>query len=266
MSSLKNKIVWITGASSGIGEALTKALHQEGCKLVISARRIDELERVKQQCSASDEQIKILPIDLTNQDELKAKAAEAERLFGQIDILINNGGISQRALAEETDLSVDRRIMEVNYFGAIALTKYTLPGMIKRKSGHQVVISSVAGVLGTPLRTAYCGSKHAVQGFYNSLRAEIKKYNITTTIISPGFIQTNITVNALTGDGNKFNKMGEAQEKGIPVDACAARIVKAIKNKEAQVFIAGSKEHFGRFIFKFFPALYRSFINKIKNT
>ena len=218
MSSLRNRVIWLTGASSGIGEALTYELAKKGARLIISARRKEELEKVKGNCdSAAQANIRILPLDLTVTSTLSLSVEAAVQTFGHIDILINNGGISQRSFVKDTSLDVDRRIMEVNYFGAIALTKFLLPHFLKQKGGHFVVVSSLTGKFGTPYRSGYAASKHALHGFYDSLRAELWKENIKVTMIAPGFIHTPITLSALTGDGSPLNKMDEAQYRGKPV-------------------------------------------------
>ena len=200
MSELKNKVVWITGASSGIGQALAFAMAKEGAKLVLSSRRDQELKKVAKKC-ASD--VLILPLDLSNSSNFKDLTQQVLEHFGSIDVLINNGGISQRSEAAQTSLEVDRKLMEVNYFGATALTKAVLPIMQQQKSGHLVAISSLSGKFGFFLRSAYSASKFALVGFYESLRLEEEKNNIKVSLVFPGFVQTNISQNALSGDGQK---------------------------------------------------------------
>ena len=155
MKSLKGKNIWLTGASSGIGEAMAYLLNLEEANLIISARRKEELERVQKNCH-SPEKVKILTVDLADAFSLPQKAKEADRMWeGGIEVLINNGGISQRDKVINTSLDVDRKLMEVNYFGTIALSKALLPGMIERKRGHHVVITSAVGIISTPYRSAY---------------------------------------------------------------------------------------------------------------
>src|SRR6218665_3235185 len=206
MGSLQDKVIWVTGDSSGIGEALTYALAGKGARLILSARRKEELERVKGNCPAATQpNIRVLPLDLTKSETLRLSTEEAIQGFGHVDILVNNGGISQRGFAKDTLVEVDRKIMEVNYFGAITLTKYILPHFAQRKGGHFVTISSVTGIFGTPYRSGYAASKHALHGFFDSLRAELWKdfgKAITVTMICPGFIHTPITLSAVTGDGS----------------------------------------------------------------
>src|SRR5688572_929881 len=182
MSELKNKVIWLTGASSGIGEALAYELANKGAKLILSARRKEELERVKSNCNeAARKDIRILPLDLAQAESLEGATQAAIQLFGHVDILINNGGISQRSLVQESTMDVYRRLMEVNFFGALALTKYILPHFVSRKQGHIATLSSVAGKYGTPYRSGYAASKHALHGFFDAVRAEHFKDNVTFT-------------------------------------------------------------------------------------
>ncbi len=268
MSYLNHKVVWITGASSGIGEALTYELAaRKGIKLILSARRKEELDRVKGNCPGfSHPDIRVLPIDLSQPDTLHLSTAAAIQFFGHVDVLINNGGISQRSLAKETTLAVDRMLMEVDYFGAIALTKHLLPVFLKRKSGHFVTVSSVMGKIGTPYRSGYAAAKHALHGFYDSLRAELWKdsKNIYVTMICPGWIRTNVTMNALTGTGAKLNQMDKTTAHGLSPKMCAQKIVEAIEKKKTEVYIGGAKELWAVRMKRFFPALFVRIIRAAK--
>jgi short-subunit dehydrogenase len=202
---------------------------------------------------------------LTAIDKLSALTLEALDFFKGIDILINNGGISQRSKVEETDLEVDRKIMEVNYFGAVALTKCVLPYLLKQKSGHIVVISSVTGIFGFPMRSAYAASKHALHGFFETLRTEVLDRNVGVTIVCPGRIKTDISYHALTKDGKEHGKMDEGQEKGIPADVCARKILSAIKKGKKEIYIARS-ELVLIYLKRFFPGLFYKIAPKIKPT
>lgn len=259
----KDKVIWITGASAGIGEALTYALDKTGANLILSARREDELNKVKANCKSA-KSVMILPLDLTKSETFADKTKIALESFGHIDILINNGGISQRSLAKDTVLDVDRQIMEVNYFGAVGLTKAVLPSMIARKSGHIVGISSVAGKIGVPLRTGYSGSKFALNGFLEALRNEVWRDNIKVTSICPGFVHTSISLNALTGNGSPQNSMDEATAKGLSAERCAELTLKAIANGKEEAIVAGFRENYGLFMKRFFPRLFSNFIKKAK--
>jgi short-subunit dehydrogenase len=263
MAYLIDKVVWLTGASSGIGEALAYELARKKARLILSARRKEELDRVKGNCPADTQaQIRILPLDLAQPDTLGLSVGAALQLFGHIDILINNAGISQRSLVAETLLSVDRKLMEINYFGTISLTKYLLPHFISRKGGHFVNISSLTGKFGTPYRSGYAASKHAMHGFFDALRAEHHRDNIRVTMICPGFIRTPITLSALTADGSPLNKMDEAQYKGKPVARCAAKIVSAIEKNKQEVYIGG-REVMGVYLKRFFPRLFSRLIRSV---
>ncbi len=262
MSSMKNKVIWITGASSGIGEALTYELAKKGARMILSARRKEELERVKNNCPKSAQQyIKILPLDLSKSDRLATNAEMALQLFGQVDILINNGGISQRSLAKDTILEVDRQLMEVNYFAPVQLTKLLLPSMIKASSGHIVNITSLVGKFGTPYRSGYAASKHAIHGFFDSLRAELHDDNIKVTNICPGFIRTNVSVNALIGDASALGKMDQAQDQGMAPEVCARKIVRIIERQKQEAYIGG-KETYGILVKRFFPSLFDGIVRR----
>lgn len=260
--NFKNKTVWITGASSGIGEALAYEFNKQGAHLILSARREDALLKVKGNLTHKNIPCIIIPFDLAVEAEVNTAVAYMRSQVQKLDILINNGGVSQRALAEETAVAVDRALMEVNFFGAVALTKAVLPLMISQKQGHIAVISSMAGKFGFPMRTGYCASKHAVNGFFEALRAEIKKYNIAVTTICPGRINTNISINALTGQGNTFGKMVDSHLNAMPASVCAKKIVAAIEKKKKEKLI-GSGEVFLYYIRKFAPWLFYKIVDKI---
>jgi len=263
MSAFKNKVVWITGASSGIGEALTLLFAKEGAKLVLSSRRKEELMRVKNTLKISEENVFILPIDLADTSKANEYTKEVITKFGRIDILINNGGISQRALTKDTPIEIDRKIMEVNFFGTVALTKSVLPYMLEQKSGHIVAMSSIAGKFGFYFRSAYAASKHALHGFFESLRMEIYNDNVNVLIVCPGKVKTNISINAVTGDGTNHNKMDESQAKGVSAEECAKQILKGIENNTEELFIGG-KELKAIWVKRFFPTLFSKLIRKQK--
>lgn len=262
--SLMGQTAWITGASSGIGEALAYAFSAQGARLVLSARRQAQLETVRASCT-NPEQHLIAPLDLAQSATLPAIVETVLEQTGYIDILINNGGVSQRSLAIETPLDVDRRIMEVNYFGTIALTKALLPSMLARQSGQIVVISSVVGKFGSPVRSTYSASKHALHGFFDSLRAEVHEHGIGVTIVCPGFVTTDISVNALTKDGSAQGTMDNAQAKGMAPDECAARILRAVAANKDEVYIGG-REIMGVHINRLAPGLFNRIIRRTSVT
>ncbi len=261
MKNLNNKTIWITGASSGIGEALAKQLSQLDVNLILSARGEQELIRVKSECQNTG-RIKILPLDLADTNSHAAKTSEAIEAFGQVDILINNGGRSQRSLIKDTILQVDRDLMEVNYFGSVSLTKQLLPHMMNRGEGHFVVVTSLTGIFGTPYRSGYAASKHALHGFYDSMRAELEDSGIKVTIAAPGFVKTNVSVNAFQGDGQSLGKMDDAQANGLSAEQCAAKIIKAIKRQKREVYIGA--ESYAAYVKRFLPGLFARMIKRAK--
>ncbi len=263
--SFQDKVVWITGASSGIGKALTLELSKQGALLIISARKEQVLNEVKDSCS-HPERVKVLPLDLEKYTEFDQKAKEAIGWSGRVDILVNNGGISQRALAKDTDISVDKRIMEINYTGTVALTKAVLPHFIERKQGHVVVTTSIVGKIGTPLRSTYAASKHALHGFFDSLRAEVYNDNIDVTLICPGYVTTNVSMNALTGDGSAQRSMDKATANGINPDRFAKLMAKAIAKKKQEAYIAGAKEKLGVYVKRWIPKLFSVMVRKLSVT
>ncbi len=261
---MNNKIVWITGASSGIGEALVYALNASGAKLIISSRNRDELFRVKQQCKNQID-VHVLSLDLEDSENLPKKAEEALKIYGKIDMLINSGGISQRALALETDLITEQRLMNINFWGTVILSKAVLPQMLKQNSGAIICVSSLVGKFGTRYRSAYSASKHALHGYFDSLRIEISNPKIQILLACPGFIKTNVTINALIADGSAQGTMDDAQQNGMPAEECAKQIIKAIKQKKDEVYIGG-KEVKGVLLKRFFPKYFANLIKKAKVT
>ena len=246
-------MIWITGASSGIGEALAYQFSTLGNTLILSSRNEAELVRVRSACHAKSG-IHVLPLDLKNIDAIKEVTARAISMAGYIDILINNAGISQRSLIAETDMGVFRQLMEVNYLGTVALTKALLPHFISRQEGHFVTVTSLMGRFGSPLRSGYCGAKHALHGFFDVLRMEHQKDGIQVTLVCPGFVQTRVAVNALTSDGQPQGTDDEATSRGLPADAFARRMIQAIRKKKYEVYIGG-KEVSGIYLKRFFPRL-----------
>jgi len=260
---LTNKVVWLTGASSGIGEALAYALAKENTKLILSSRQENELKRVATNCNLCPENYLILPLDLANSSNFEDKKNEALKRFGRIDVLINNGGVSQRSLAKDTSVEVDRMLFEINFFGTVALTKLLLPTFSKQKEGMIVTITSAVGKFGSPWRSGYSASKHALHGFFDSLRAEVHNDNIKVLLVCPGFIQTNVSVNALTGNGDKLGTMDKATAAGLTADECAAQIISGIKNEKEEIVVAKFKERFAVFAKRFVPSLFSVMIKRM---
>lgn len=257
------KIVWITGASSGIGEALVKNFANEGAKVILSARREEELKRVQKEAGLEDANSMILPIDLYHSEEIEPAIKKIKEKFTSIDILVCNAGISQRSLAKDTLTEVDRKIMELNYFSIISLTKKVIPEMLARKDGQIVVISSILGKVSIPLRSAYCASKHALHGFFEAFRAEVFRDNIKVTLVCPGYIRTNVSVNALTGTGVKHGKMEDGQAKGMSPEKCAKRILRAIRRQREEFYIGGAEVAAWE-VKRFFPRVFSAVMKKMK--
>ncbi|MGB0838921.1 MAG: SDR family oxidoreductase [Chitinophagales bacterium] len=260
---LENKVVWVTGASSGIGEALAYELNKLGAKLILSARRVKELKRVSDNCINKASPIHILPLDLVAHDTFEEKAQQALQLFGGIDILINNGGVACRMPASKTTLDIDKRVMNINYFGNIALTKTLLPHFTAKKAGHIVTVSSLTGHYGTQLRSSYAASKHALHGFYESLRSEVWKDNIKVTIACPGFVSTQILKQTITTSENNEQYM-QANNPRISAQDCAKIMVNAIIKGKEEVFVFASfRERASILIKHWFPSLFSYFIKRI---
>ncbi len=264
MTKLSDKTIWITGASSGIGEQLTYQLASKGNRLILSARREAELERVKSNCPESAQKnIHVLPLDLSDLDSLDNAAAKALKIHGNIDVLVNNGGISQRSLVSETSFEVDQRLINVNFLSAVKLTKLVLPSMIQKNGGHILVTSSLTGKFGTPFRSSYAASKHALHGFFEALNAEVWDKNIYTTIFCGGYIKTDISINAVTGDGSAQNKMDANQAKGKTAASAAAIMIKAVERNKREVYFGG-KEVMGVYLKRLFPGLLAKMLRKMK--
>jgi short-subunit dehydrogenase len=219
------KTIWITGASSGIGAGLATACARAGARLVLSGRRADALAEVAGRCQAATLQ---LPFETTDLDALPGIVAQAEAFTGGIDILVNNAGISQRSLALDTDFDVYRRIMEVDFFAPLRLTQLVLPAMVRRGSGAIVNNASIAGKVGSPLRTGYCAAKHAMVGWSDAMRAEIAQYGVTVHVVTPGFVATGIAENALKGDGSVNGATDDPVNAGISIDEAAVQILDAL--------------------------------------
>ena len=259
------KVVWITGASSGIGEALAKQYAKLGNQLVLSARREPELERVKQACiklGAKDEDVLVLPLDVTKHESMPEKVFAVTGHFKTIDVLINNAGISQRSLCLDTDLSVYKTLLDVDVLGQIALTKQVLPVMVKQGSGHIAVTSSVAGKVGVKLRTGYCAAKHAVMGFFDALRAEVAEYGIQVSTITPGFIKTDISKNAVTENGGQFGVDDDDIKGGMDVNKCAQVIIKQMNKGKKEIAVGEGLSMVALTLKRFFPGVLFKMVEK----
>ncbi|XP_029973532.1 dehydrogenase/reductase SDR family member 7 [Salarias fasciatus] len=257
---LKGLVVWVTGASSGIGEELAYQLAGCGSRLILSARREDELRRVKRRClersDLKDEDVLVLPLDLLDRTSHEGKTKAALQHFGHIDVLINNGGRSQRSLCLETRLEVYQAVMELNFLGTVSVTKCVLPHMTGRGSGSIVTISSVVGLAGVPLSTGYSASKHALQGFFNSLRPELTDYpNLVISTVCPGPVQSQIVHNAFTEELHKSIETVGSQEHKMPTSRCARLILVGVANGVKEMWISQQPFLLFYYLWQYTPTL-----------
>lgn len=257
-----DKVVWITGASSGIGEALAYQLSQQGAKIIISARRENELERVKNNC-VNKNNVAIVPLDLLQNETLKTVSEKAISAFGKIDILINNGGQSQRSTSLETTEETERQLMQINYFSHVALSKFVVPQMIKNGYGQIVVVSSIAGKFGFFFRSSYSAAKHALHGYFESFRLENYQKNIHVLMVCPGKIKTNVSLNAVSKNGEKHAIMDKSHETAMSAEKCASIMLGAIAKHKEEIFIGGG-ELKAVWVKRLFPNLFSKLIKKQK--
>lgn len=250
----KNKTVWITGASSGIGQELAIQLANLGANIILSARSVDKLEQLKTKLAKGDH--RVIALDLAQPEQVLQHVKSTINEIGQLDILINNGGVSQRSLFLENDFSVYRQLMEVNYFGLVALTKAVLPSMVEQGGGSIVSISSVAGKVGSKFRTGYSGSKYAVVGFMDCLRAEVADKNIHCLTICPGSIKTAIAHNSLNEHGVAKNKPEQSIENGMNVSLAANKMIQAIAKQKDEVVVGQGLSGWAPTIKRFFPGIF----------
>lgn len=262
---LEGKVAWITGASSGIGEALVKAFVSEGATVIASSDDADGLHRVKMQCAERANLIKCVPFDLSDTANIGELVTGILQEHGKIDYLLNIGGISQRARIEDTPLWLDRKIFEINYFGTISFTKAVLPYMIKQKSGHILATSSISGRFGFPLRSAYSASKQALHGFFETLYLENKSNKIKVSVIIPGRVRTSISFHALDGQGREHGKMDDGQAAGLAPEEAAAIIIKGIRKDKREILV-GKGEMMMLHIRRYLPWLFFRIADKIKST
>lgn len=257
-----SKIIWITGASSGIGEALAYEWASPNVHLVISGRNIIQLEEVAQKCRHNGSKVTILPFDLSDQVALAAAVDQFQSLYSHLDILVNNGGISQRSRLLDTPVAVARRIMEVDFWSHAELTRRILPWMIQSGGGQIVVISSLTGLFGFPMRSAYAAAKHALHGYFETLRLEHHKDNVHVTMICPGMVKTNVSVHALTSSGKEHGVMDPGQEKGVSAAICAKKIAIGVRRYKKEVII-GKKDVIMPYLKRYVPWLFYQIAKRI---
>lgn len=242
---VQDAVVVITGATSGLGKECAKVFYKAGAQLVLCGRNEERLKDLINELSRMPKgtiqryKPHMVIFDLSDVEAVTSAAEEILHLAGKVDILINNAGISYRGTIRDTKISVDRMIMDTNYFGPVALTKALLPSMIKNKRGHIVAISSIQGKISIPFRSAYSASKHATQAFFDCLRAEMAPHEIEVTVISPGYIQTNLSLNAVTGDGSKYGVMDKTTAEGTSAEEVAQIVLRAVGERSKEVLVAG---------------------------
>ena len=262
--SFQDRVVWITGASSGIGEALAKEVAKDRPRLVLSGRRTEELERVAQETGLAESDRLILPFDVTDEAAQDEAVARVRQHFGRVDLLVNNAGLSQRARILETEMSAYRKLMEVDFFAQIALTKRVLPIMLEQGDGHIAVTSSVSGKLGSQGRAGYCAAKHAIMGFFDALRAEHAADGIAVSTIVPGYIKTPIAYSAVTGDGSAYGQMRAGNAKGLDVGVCARCIAAGLRRRQSEIPVGRGLEMHALWLKRFFPGLVFKMVERIK--
>lgn len=264
MEKFRERTAWVTGASSGIGEALAERLAGAGARLILSSNDEAGLQRVAERLSAPD-RIALLPLDFVKPDSLVPAIGKALACFGQIDYLFNNAGVTQRELAENTKIEIDRLLMEINYFGPLTLTKGVLPHFLARRTGHFVVVSSMAGKIGSPQRSAYAAAKHALYGFFESLRAEVASRGIHVTMVCPGFVHTNISLHALRGDGRTYGVIDPKYLDAMDPFVCADRILDAVARDKNEVYVGGT-ELAMIYLYRWLPDLFARILTRVAVT
>lgn len=231
---------WITGASSGIGEGIARSVAAQGARLILSGRNVAELKRVAGECG--EDKCLILPFDTRDYAAIPALVAQAIAWAGRVDCLVNNAGISQRSLAIDTDFSVYESIIDIDLLAPIALTQAVLPHMVAAGGGRLIAISSVAGIAGVPMRSAYCAAKHGIFGYFDSVRCETAHLGIKVHVIAPGSVKTNVSRNALSADGSKRGESDAAIEAGMSVDDAIAQIMSAVDSETRELILATGVE------------------------
>lgn len=263
-AALQDAVVVITGASSGLGKECARAFHAAGARLVLCGRDATRLQQVVQEFTATSASAKqkqthtpsTVTFDLADRHTVDRAAEEILKCYGHVDVLINNAGISFRGNILDTSVSVQRDVMETNYFGPIALTQALLPSMVGRRSGHIVAISSVQGKIAIPYRSAYAASKHATQAYFDCLRAEVERDGIGVSVISPGYIRTNLSLNAVTGDGSKYGVMDKNTATGWDPADVAQAVLKAVRHRSKDVVLAGALPTVAVYLRTLWPALF----------
>ncbi|KAL2100856.1 hypothetical protein ACEWY4_002617 [Coilia grayii] len=259
---VQDSVVVITGASSGLGKECARVFHAAGARLILCGRNQTRLQELVQELGkTTNSKIKTytphtVTFDLSNTDTVAAAGEQILKCYGHVDVLINNAGISYRGNIMDTHVSVQRDVMETNYFGPVALTQAILPSMVQRHSGHIVAISSVQGRMAIPYRSAYAASKHATQAYFDCLRAEVERFGLQVTVISPGYIRTNLSLNAVTGDGSRYGVMDKTTAAGRDPVEVAYSVLRAVNQRQKEVLLAGPLPTVAVYLRTLWPALF----------
>jgi len=266
-NAYSGQVVWVTGASSGIGKAVAEEFFKFGARIILSSRDEERLNVVRadllRRPGANAGDIQVLPLDLSQLETLPTITEQAVKMFGAVDVLVNNAGISMRARAETCSFELDKKLLTVDFLGQVCITKALLPHMIRRRKGHFVNVSSVAGKFGTNLRTAYSAAKFALIGWFDSLRFEVAEYDIHVTNILPGWVATEIGKNALDPEMKPYGVIEKVFQGAIPASLCAELMVRATYNKIHESWIARQPELGYLYGAQYAPNLYRFIYSKI---
>ena len=264
-SIFKGQVVWITGASSGIGEAMARDFVKRGARVILTARRVDRLEKLAQELNqksgTKEIAAKILVADLSKLDALPALANDAIASFGHVDVLFNNAGMSQRSLVVDTPFLIEQHMITVDLLSPIALTKAMLPHFVSRKKGRILVTSSLMGELELPNSATYACVKHGLNGYFYSMAFEVEKLGIQVQVLEPGFVRTEVSESAVTASGNLYGKMDSTQANGMSAEAFSRRVFPKIERGDTCIRVAG-KEGFAIPAKRWFPSLYRAFVSR----
>lgn len=265
MRAYADRVVWITGASSGIGKALARSFADGGARLILSARNRTALHELAAELGV--DRCRVLEFDAAETGSIDEVVARAVAVFGAIDLFVHSAGVSQRSLAEETSPEVIDRILKINFISAARITTRLLPDWYRRGSGHIVIISSLMGKFGTPMRSAYCASKHALHGYYETVAAEAAGRGVSVTLVVPGWVRTNISRNALSGDGSRYDTVDPGLGKAKPPEAYTRRILNAIARKRFEVTVAmDAKNRLGLILKRLAPGLLRRLLSRVSVT
>lgn len=257
----EGQVVWITGASSGIGLAVADRFIAEGAYVIVSARRKAQLEAIAERAPAG--RVKVLALDVSDEAACEAAVDEAIAWRGAVDALVLNAGITQRGGALETPMRTVREVMEVNYFGAVALARAVVPHMVERRQGRVVVVTSVTGYVATPMRSGYAASKHALHGWFDALRAELHGKGVSVTLVVPGYVNTEIAVHARLADGSTLGRQDQDHTTGIPPERCAAELVDGAYERRDEVLVGG-KEVWAVYLKRFMPWVVARIIHRFE--